>query len=172
MTAAGRAVGWLCVATMLLAATAAGQPDSDLERRARERPAFALFNNCEPIYLATIVGVSREADEINLTDQSLEFVAETRLRVARLYTDIDADDLTTAFLWVIARVHGTGFTLSLEYQKPVVDVATGFTFRATTWEVTTGDLHYGDIGHITSRLSAMLDYLFLDDYLQANESAC
>ena len=134
---------------------------------------FQLFNNCESMTLAMDLQVENYADAdadtesvIGLTADRIRTLAESRLRVARLY---DADAAT--WLYVNVNVQGRGFSLSLEYKKSVYDAVSGETNYATTWRVGGAGTHSGDAGFILQGLSEYLDGFILD-YLRVNEAAC
>ena len=64
------------------------------------------------------------------------------------------------------------FTIELNYKKRVLDLASGRTITATTWEASSTGTH-GRIGSafIMQHVSEDLDR-FLAEYLRVNEPAC
>ena len=153
----------LALALAVLSGHATAQDVSGLDR-------FRLFNNCEPINLATELTVDNYADAdtpaIDLTLDRIRTLAENRLRVARLY---DADAAT--WLYVNVNVQGRGFSLSFDYKKLVYDAVSGETNYATTWDVGVAGTHGEDADFILQGLSEHLDGFILD-YLRVNEDAC
>ena len=153
------------VAVMLVAATAVGQQPDERD----VVTTIGLFNNCEPMHVAALIpepGGLFEWEEVREVAQS---TATRRLRVARL---LAGPQDGSGVLFVLVRVYGSGYVVSLEYRKLVTDLATGRTFPARTWGTTRGGLHGGTIvGAIRSTLSDQLDF-FLAEYLRVNEPAC
>ena len=145
----------------LVAVTATGQ---DFDTRFNR---FQLFNNCEPIKL-TIEDLDDDAADIGLTKERLVLAVESRLRGARLYTE----DGIQPFLNLMVNVVGEAFSISLDYNKPVRDFASGEVFYAPTWHAGGAGTH-GAAGaeFIVSGVSRNLDQ-FLTEYLRVNEAAC
>ena len=131
----------------------------------RQIDCFELFNGCEPIDLL-VENLSESAAEIGLTEERIQTLAESRLRAARLY---DADGGT--HLYINVTVGGRAFSYGLDYKKRLHDPATGFSLRATTWNVGGVGTHGGDAGYITQIVSEDLDRFVLE-YLRVNEAAC
>ena len=97
----------------LAMAAAPAQEVTDIDR-------FQLFNNCDPMALV-VESLHDDAADIGLTDERLQFAAESRLRGARLYTS----DRSRAYLYVNVTVAGKAFSTSLKYAKKMRDLATG-----------------------------------------------
>ena len=146
------------MAVMVVATTPQVAAQDDADR-------FRLFNNCEPMDLFVEKLPSNAAD-IGLTEEHLQFAAESRLRAARLYVSTPAP-----YLYVRVRVLDSAFSLNVRYVKRVLDFASGEGDVATTWESGGLGTHDGHPEYIVSQLSRYLDQ-FLTEYLRVNEDAC
>ncbi len=155
---ANRVRGFLLV--LLLAPAAVGQDAKS------EFARFELFNGCKPMDLA-VESLNDDTGKIGLTKARLQAAAESRLRSARLYDS----DATAPWLYVNVNVSGPAFSISLQYKKLVLDLASVKNGYAATWNTAGTGTHGGDAGYIVSSLSQHLDR-FLVEYLRVNESAC
>ena len=143
----------------LAMATAPVQEVTDIDR-------FQLFNNCDPMALV-VESLHDDAADIGLTEERLQFAAESRLRGARLYTS----DRSRPYLYVNVNVAGKAFSTSLKYVKKMRNLATGNTGVASAWSRGITGTHGEAAEFIISGLSGLLDR-FLTEYLRVNESAC
>ena len=165
---------WSGLWLLLVASTAQGQA-SDSER-------FQLYNACRPMNIAGFVLVTDAASALDLTEDQLEDrirnAVESRVRSARLYynptTLYDPDSANwfeNGLLKYDVQVLGPAFSVTLEYVKPVQDLATGRTEWGSTWDEFTMGTHGNDSDFIVSTLSGFMDQ-FLIEYLRVNEAAC
>ncbi|MCY4164836.1 MAG: hypothetical protein OXF03_01610 [Gammaproteobacteria bacterium] len=137
---------------------------------------FKLWNDCMPMKLG-VENLDDAATEIGLKKEAVETTVRSRLRAARLF-DGDALDgasvaAASSILLVRVTVVGVGhaFSISVEYMKRVIDIASeGKTF-ATTWKRDSTGTHGLNSGYILSVLSRHTDK-FIDEYLRVNEDAC
>lgn len=113
--------------------------------------------------------LSKDADSISLTKDSIQANIESRLRSARLYVS-DKNDFF-GYLYVNVNVSRYVFNLSLRYNKYVYDDFTEIYSFATTWQVGILGSHGDDAGYILSALSRVMDE-FLVEYLRVNEGYC
>ena len=150
---------------LLCAVLLAAQSDQEF---LREYNRFKLFNACRPMRLV-IARLHDDTPAIGLTENALQAAAESRLRVARLYTE-DKQKADTAILFVNVNVFRRAFSVDVQYLKLVTD-AFGATFPAVTRSIESTGMHGGDAGYIVQTLSQDLDK-FLADYLRVNEAAC
>ena len=127
---------------------------------------FALFNNCESMFLL-VETLPDGAADIRLTKERLQVAAESRLRGARLYTS----DRSRPYLYVNVNVAGKAFSTSLRYTKKMLDLATDNTGEASAWYRGITGTHGKNAEYVVSSLSILLDR-FLTEYLRVNESAC
>ena len=148
-----------------LAATPVNAGAQDELEIATRLARFQLFNNCMPMNLV-VERLSDDAASIGLTEERLQYAAESRLRGARLY-----DGNASSFLHIQVTVIRQGFGLYIAYMKPVVDVASGQLSLAPTWMVNATGTQDRDAEYIVSGVSQYLDR-FLTEYLRANEAAC
>ncbi|MCY4375332.1 MAG: hypothetical protein OXC31_16345 [Spirochaetaceae bacterium] len=137
----------------------------ELQELMRER--FALWTNCAPLLLS--VGEVDTSNEAGLTHGSLQNLAETRLRAARLY----GDERSPVVLSLYVGVFRAAFTIQLELWKHLADDELsnrrGF---ATTWSSSpVGMYGAGGANYILGVVSQTLDS-FLVEYLRVNEDAC
>ena len=140
-------------------ATAQNRTSSNFER-------FQLFSFCRP--MALIVGeLSDDAAEIELTEERIQTMAESRLRAARLFTSTLFDTV----LYVEVSVIGLAFSYRLEFGKRVSDSLSGESFLAGTWDRSGTGTHGRDANYILQGLSENLDRFVLE-YLRVNEAAC
>ena len=140
------------------------QPPSE-GRQAR----FQLFTECAAVFpLAFVQG--DEAEEFGLTEERVRTMAESRLRVARLY----GDGASTSALDVSIRTldGSVAFTISIRLAKvSLYDSASGVLGHAITWEQVAFGQHSRDASFILQNLSEMLDGFILE-YLRVNEGYC
>jgi len=130
---------------------------------------FRLYNNCRPMQLV-IEHLSEDASEIRLTERRLQTATESRLRLARLYTD-DYEHSQWAYLYVNVLVVGRAFNLTVQYNKSLYDPLSDLFLTATTWTRGSTGIHGGDAGYIMQAVSEKIDE-FLLAYLSVNEEDC
>ena len=151
---------------VLLAILAASQADRALAQEVSSLDRFKLFNECRPMHLI-LESLPADAAEIDLAEASIQVAVESRLRSARLYDS----ELTGPYLYVNVNVVGRAFNTSLEYNKPVHDLASDVTGVASTWDIGFTGTHGGGSNYILSTISELMDR-FLVEYLRVNEAAC
>lgn len=146
------------------------QFEAEITAEEKERfERFDLFNSCKPVYL-WIGELPDSATAIGLTEEALQAAAESRLRIAQLYTE-DASKSDYALLSVAVAMGSLIFDTTVSYKKALTD-AFGVTGLATTWNSRTMiTFHEGKPSLIVSDLSQHLDK-FLAAYLRVNEEAC
>lgn len=66
---------------------------------------------------------------------------------------------------------GLAYSVSLEYNKRVPDLATGTTGTATTWAKKGSGAHGGDAANILSFV-AKITHMCINEYLRLNDQAC
>lgn len=127
---------------------------------------FKLFAKCQPIDLL-IEGLPPDASKINLTRESIQITAESRLRSARLY-----HSEARYTLYINVNMVGPAYSVSLDFKKPVRDFFSNDLFgMATTWNIGSIGLHGSNGGFILSSISQLMDR-FLVEYLRVNEKSC
>ena len=132
---------------------------------------FQLFNECAPIDLI-VEGLPDAAANIDLTEERIQTLAESRLRAARMY-----DPSAVGYLYVRVGVTTPGgrrngaYTAEVSFKKRLYDSASNQSGIATTWDTGGYGTHGGDAGYILQSVSEYLDRFILE-YLRANESAC
>ncbi len=136
------------------------------EATSSDRDRFELFSDCQPIYLL-VENLSPAAVEIGLAKEAIQAAVESRLRSAQLYNP----EASTPFLYVYVHVVGIAFHIDLEYNKQLLDLASGLTSRAITWSTGTTGTHGRDASFILASVSELMD-LFLVEFLRVNEEAC
>ena len=90
---------------------------------------FRLFNECRPMRLI-VETLDDDALAIDLTEDSIQAAVESRLRSARLY---DSESTIGAYLYINVNVLGSGstaYSLTLAYNKPLLDPVSLETFFA------------------------------------------
>ena len=125
---------------------------------------FKLFNECRPIGLI-VEDLPSEAATINLREEDIRTLAESRLRAARLFAD-----RAVPYLYINVNVVGLAYSASVEFYKRLNDPVSGESWSAETWSSgSTGTSRSGN--YILQSLSRHVDR-FLLEYLRANEDAC
>jgi len=137
--------------------------------RSQEEPinidAFQLWGDCEAMDLLVYLNDDAKA-EVGLTIEDVEANVLSRLRPARLY-----DPSQGAFLHVSIETVGNSYTISVDYNKMVVDSSALQMSFAPTWQSGNFGGHGYDAGFILSTLSRMIDK-FINEYLRVNEAGC
>ena len=162
------------VCVLAFSARLEAQTDSTIILLGAEISRFQLFNECRPMVMFVDIQGDK-AKGIELTEERVRTMAESRLRAARLY----ADTLATAGGMINGWLHisiltlddGPAFTTSVEYSKFLRDPVTGRTLMAMTWDTRLFGTHGDNAGFIMNGLSEMLDG-FLLEYLRMNEDSC
>ena len=137
------------------------------------RDAFELWNGCAPMRLF-VEELPDDAADIDLTKERIQTLAESRLRVARLY---DAALPPAPYLYVRVSVlvsenrRGGAFSIDVSFQKYLRDAVSGRSMFAEAWNTGSYGTHSGDADYIMQGVSEYLDEFILE-YLRANETAC
>ena len=151
--------------------TAASGSASEVSRR----ESFALSAACARVSLE-VGNLSEDGTKIGLRKADIETAVRSRLRAARLYLDINAAPVLVVFV----HVHGSAYSIDLEFWKVVEDKSSwsrmlkgidrlyGF---ASTWETGNIGTHGGNSGHVLSAIGRYTDK-FIDEYLRVNAPAC
>ena len=117
----------------------------------------------------------KDAEEIGLTTARLQTASELRLRSARPYREGKpevGDGVSRPFVYVNVNVVGSAYDISVTYKKVVLDLASGESNFATTWDTSSAGTHgRSGASFILSQLSQRLDE-FLVEYLRVNEEHC
>ena len=121
---------------------------------------FQLFNECNAIGLE-VGRVSDDLLDLGISRMGVRALAESRLRVARLY----AATTRTALHLAVSK-----HAIQVEYRKPVRDLVTGEARTLSTYR-RSADVQGDTAPSVMLGLSNLLD-LFLVEYLSVNESAC
>lgn len=132
---------------------------------------FQLFSYCAGM----LPSVSVSENDIDLTEDRIGTMVESRLRAARLYGGPD-QFLGGLMVWV--DVTDRAFVIDLEYAKTLYDPVSDDMFMASPARFVIGTraygsfgTHGGDSGYIMQGISESLD-TFIGDYLRVNEEAC
>ena len=148
------------VALMLLSGLGSAEAQTFRER-------FALFTDCAPVGLYIFVG-QNEGDEIDgLSEQVIRNAVESRLRSARIYSDIGLWPTLNVEVLVLSNAYSIRFWLD----KTVLDEISGQSSYAETWSKSGVGTHGLDSGYILSHVAQYTDE-FLVEYLRVNETAC
>ena len=138
---------------------------SSQEQELTVEERFSLFNNCMPMDVV-VEGLSDDAVELGLTENSLISAVESRLRSARLY-DKDASN----YLYLNVSVVSPAFSIRLAYEKRLFDPVSGEFWMVETWVISGTGTHSESSTFIRSSVSEYMDE-FLVDYLRINEDHC
>ena len=132
---------------------------------------FDLFNECAQINLL-VENLSYDAEDIDLTKERIQTLAESRLRAARLY---DAEARPYLYVRVGMLIsddrHGGAYTIEVSFNKHLRDGMLELEGFASTWNTGTYGTHSGDASFIMQGLSERLDEFILE-YLRVNEDEC
>ena len=129
---------------------------------------FQLWNDCLPINLL-IESLPDDATEIELTKERIATVARSKLRAARLY-----DQEESTWLYVNVQIVGGAFSMSVEFNKLVIDDATDLPGFPITWDRGSMGTHGGGANGANFVLSSLAEKIdtFIDEYLRVNDEAC
>jgi len=127
-----------------------------------------LLTGCQPLGISVDVQGDK-ADEIDLTEERVRTMVESRLRAARLY---DSQEVVPYLAVTILTLDdGPAFVSWIQLSKWNRDDMTGLEGGSFTWENLRYGTHGGDAGFIMQGLSEILDGFVLD-YLRVNEGYC
>ena len=117
-----------------------------------------------------VEGLPDGAADIDLTEERIQTLAESRLRAARMY---DAAALPY-FLYVRVGVQnrrGGAYNIEVSFSKYLRDGVSDQNGFAATWDTGSYGTYGGDAGFILQSVSEHLDRFVLE-YLRVNETAC
>lgn len=142
-----------------------------------------FFTGCQPLAML-VEDLPPDAAEIGITVERLQTLAESRLRVARLY-----DEVSPYIVYVRVIVIGLAYSTEVQFvsqvlprnltiavvagsDNPPLDVLLRMTtLNATVWTTSGAGMHGQDADNILQAVSESLDEFILE-YLRVNESAC
>ena len=139
---------------------------------------FALWNECAPIGLL-VERLSDDAADIDLTEERIQTLAESRLRAARMY-DAAASTHLYVRVGVLVLENRTGaFNVEMSFNKYLREDVPEYwrnemsdlKVMASTWDNGGIGTHGGDASFILQSVSEYLDRFVLE-YLRVNEAAC
>ena len=152
-------VSLIAAASLVLAASAWAENVTGFDR-------FKLWNNCQKMRLV-VESLHKDAADIGLTDETLTITVRSRLRAAHIY---DASEWSS-YLYVNVNVADLAFNIIVEYNKLMMDIASGEKGLTSSWWTGSTGMHGRDAGYILSGVSQHTDK-FIDEYLRVNEDAC
>ena len=129
---------------------------------------FKLFTRCQPLDIIVYVQ-GDEADEIDLTEERVRTMVESRLRAARLYASHES--VPYLAVDILTLDDGPAFVRQIQLSKWNRDDRTGLEQGTFTWESLGFGTHGGDAGFIMQGLSEDVDRFILE-YLRVNEGYC
>ena len=101
---------------------------------------------------------------------AIKIAVRSRLRAARLYIE-NGREAVWARLYINVNVVGSAFSIGIEYNKVVRDIATNLKLTALTWLRGSTGTHGGNSNYILSSVAQHAD-AFIDEYLRVNADAC
>ncbi len=127
---------------------------------------FRLLNRCGPVDLV-VEGLPSAAAALNLRDEDIRTLGESRLRGARLFSDSAGP-----YLYINVNVVGRAFSADVEFYKWLNDPISGGNWPAKTWSSGSAGTAGASGGNfILQTLSRHVDR-FLLEYLRVNEDYC
>ena len=160
---------WLLLTAwcLLVGAGLAQEPPTSLS----DFDAFGLWNECAPIGLF-VGGLPDDAADIDLTKERIQTLAESRLRVARLYDAAVLPALVVGVSVIVSESgRGGAHGIDVSFYKYVLDVVSDRNGIAMTWFTGAIGMHGADADYIMEGVSKYLDEFILE-YLRVNETAC
>ena len=145
-----------------------------LEQISEDIDTFKLWNECAPIGLV-VEELDDDAADIDLTEERVRTLAESRLRVARLYNA--GATFSTPLLnvrvgvTVLENLRNGVFSIDVSFNKFLFDVVSDRGWFAPTWATVSYGAHGGDTDYILQSVSERIDWFILE-YLRVNETAC
>ena len=141
---------------------------------------FALWNECAPIGLL-IESLDDDAAAIDLTEERIQTLAESRLRAARLYDTVEGNPYLYIRVTVLNSENRSGgaFHVRMSFNKYLREDVPEYwrnemsdlKVLASIWDHGTLGTYAGDAGFILQHVSEQLDRFILE-YLRVNEAAC
>ena len=143
---------------------------------------FALLTECAsvvPVFESEVEEEVKRGDEwesVGLTEAAVRRAVTSRLRAARVYAEVDRErpwqqlGLPRLHIDIVA-FEGTGFSVSADFRKGLLDEYSGVRRRMTTWFRTTSGMDGGNATLVLGGLSQVMD-IFIDEYLRVNAEAC
>ena len=129
------------------------------------RDRFELWNNCKPMKVV-VEDLYKDVIDIGLTEEAIATAVRSRIHAARLY-----DVSVLLYPYVNVTVADLTFNVFVQYDKWMMDVASGERGMASSWLTGSAGMHGRDSGYILSVVSQHTDR-FIDEYLRMNEDAC
>ena len=125
---------------------------------------FELFTGCEPVGLVVHMQID-ENDRIALTKADVTRAVRSRLRAARIYTDVPSSIYLRAHIVIVA----SAFNIQIEFLRWLRN---GYDVGwASTWETGTTGIARSSSSYVLGALSQYMDE-FIDEYLRVNAAAC
>ena len=122
-------------------------------------------------------GLPDDAADIGLTEERIETLAESRLRVARLYDAAALHVYHSPYLEINVNINvsenrrsGT-FNIRVSFEKYLFDAVSGRNWPTSSWETGSYGTHGGNADYILQSVSEKIDRFILE-YLRVNETAC
>ena len=154
----------------LIVAFALASPLAAQDTDVTDEDCWSLFTACESMTLAVGV-IGDRAEEIGLTEDRIRTMAESRLRVARLYGEPWEPP---AVLTISVSLVGPAFAYTMRFFKRLSDPSLGLTLLADALygpAFPRLGTHGDDAAFILQHLSESLD-AFIGDYPRVNEDSC
>ena len=132
--------------------------------------AFGLWNECAPIDLV-VEGLSNDAADIDLTEERIQTLADSRLRAARLYDAAARPYHLYVRVGVLVSENrrGGAYSIEVSFQKYLRDGVSDQNGFAATWDTGSYGTHGGDAGFILQSVSEHLDRFVLE-YLRGERN--
>ena len=111
---------------------------------------FQLFTRCQPLEISVYVQ-GDQADEIDLTEERVRTMVESRLRAARLYDSHES--VPYLAVDILTLDDGPAFVRQIQLSKWNRDDMTGLERGSFTWKNLGFGTHGGDAGFIMQGLS-------------------
>ena len=138
-----------------------------------DRKCKQLFSGCTSTIQLLVEHPSEDASNLALDREWITDVTESRLRAAVIFdtSSTSNDGISTPYLYVSVNVVGQSFSVTIEFNKWVVDPILELGLSATTWDSSVTGTHGDDPSYIVGWVSRLVD-TFVAEFLGVRDKEC
>lgn len=136
------------------------------KKLAAELQRFEFFVNCQPVALL-VEELPEDASKIPITRSDIIMAAESRLKSARIYSDV----IRSPYLYINLNVVSEAFNLSVALRKNLYDPISQSWAVKTSWQIASTGTHGRNLALLLGAIDQDLD-AFIVNYFRVNEKAC